>query len=192
MRLERSLGFGVIGCPEYDLANINDWLRALQKPGNGGAGLGVIDTDWCSFTKLCIPIETNVKIAPVRCLALSTWNFGNLWLGAGRQGSHARRVNTDGIACLEHCQSDSDKVLVTRRTRTLHSNTRYQTCFKLDERMYVACSEHALVALCNQTVSGTTGIATCTSPRSCTETTRCNSPPHAVVVSSSASLCAAS
>jgi hypothetical protein len=63
--LERSLGFDVIGCPEYDLTNIIDWVRAIKEPNSPppvanpatakqqkqqlkhrGKGLGVIDTDW--------------------------------------------------------------------------------------------------------------------------------------------------
>ena len=44
--MERELGFDVIGCPEYDLSNINDWMGALTKPSIGGRGLGMIDTDW--------------------------------------------------------------------------------------------------------------------------------------------------
>ena len=63
--LERELGFDVLGCPEYDVTNIRDWLRALKQPGGLGIGLGVIDTDWG---------RTLAGLAPTASLA---WNMAN-------------------------------------------------------------------------------------------------------------------
>lgn len=81
--LERNLGFDVIGCPEYDLTNIHDWVRAISEPDlqpasmetthvvakqhtkRKGTGLGVIDTDWA---------RTFGGLAPT---ASRTWNSAN-------------------------------------------------------------------------------------------------------------------
>jgi hypothetical protein len=77
--LERSLGFDVIGCPEYDLTNIHDWVRAIKEPSSPspqstnlateqqkpGVGLGIIDTDWA---------RTFVGLAPT---ASRAWNSAN-------------------------------------------------------------------------------------------------------------------
>ena len=60
---QAKLGFGVIGCPEYDVATIKDWLSALKKAGK--AGLGVIDTDWS---------RTLEGLEPTASLA---WNAAN-------------------------------------------------------------------------------------------------------------------
>ncbi len=60
---QAKLNFDVIGCPEYDVATIKDWLSALKKAGK--AGLGVIDTDWS---------RTLEGLEPTASLA---WNAAN-------------------------------------------------------------------------------------------------------------------